>query len=142
MSASPFNRPTSSGTRAIDLLKAESALNVPVRHVMRFPSGAELPIYVTPITLAQRKMAAKNAGGEDDQLAMNLQLLVLKAKDENGVPLFNVGQLAELRNEVDAGMVAELISKIYAGRQADDVEVDVPSVAPKPSSKDSATTTS
>jgi hypothetical protein len=141
MTASPFNRP-SNGTRAIDLLKAESALNVPVRHVMRFPSGAELPIYVTPITLAQRKMAAKNAGGEDDQLALNLQLLVMKAKDENGQPLFTVGQLPELRNEVDAGLVAELIGKIYAGRQADDVEDVVEAPSPKSSSKASATTTS
>lgn len=141
MTASPFNRP-SNGTRAIDLLKAESALNVPVRHVMRFPSGAELPIYVTPITLAQRKMAAKSAGGEDDQLALNLQLLVMKAKDENGQPLFTAGELPELRNEVDASLVAELIGQIYAGRQADDEEVEVPAVAPKPSSKASATTTS
>jgi hypothetical protein len=139
MSVSPFR---SNGTRAIDLLKAESNINVPVRHVMKFPSGAELPIYVTPITLAQRKMASKNAGGEDDQLALNLQLLVMKAKDENGVPLFNAGDLPELRIAVDAGMVAELISKIYAGRQKDDEEVEVPELSPKPSAKASEKTTS
>jgi hypothetical protein len=139
MSASPFR---SNGTRAIDLLKAESNINVPVRHVMKFPSGAELPIYVTPITLAQRKMASKNAGGEDDQLALNLQLLVMKAKDENGAPLFNAGELSELRNAVDAGMVAELISKIYAGRESDDEEVEVPEVAPKSSSRASEKITS
>jgi hypothetical protein len=139
MSASPFR---SNGTRAIDLLKAESSINVPVRHVMKFPSGAELPIYVTPITLAQRKMASKNAGSEDDQLALNLQLLVMKAKDENGAPLFNAGDLPELRNAVDAGMVAELISKIYAGRESDDEEVEVPEVAPKSSSLASEKTTS
>jgi hypothetical protein len=139
MSQSPFS---SNGTRAIDLLKAESNMNVAVRHVMRFPSGAELPIFVTPITLAQRKAAAKSAGSEDDQLALNLQLLILKAKDENGVPLFNVGDLADLRNAVDASMVADLIGRIYAGRQSDDDEVDVPAVAPKPSSKASEKTTS
>jgi hypothetical protein len=140
MSASPFR---SNGTRAIDLLKAESNINVPVRHVMKFPSGAELPIYVTPITLAQRKMASKNAGSEDDQLALNLQLLVMKAKDENGQPLFNAGDLPELRNAVDAGMVAELIGKIYAGRESDDEEVEVPEVAsPKSSSRASEKTTS
>lgn len=140
MTASPFRN---NGTRAIDLLKAESNINVPVRHVMKFPSGAELAIFVSPITLAQRKMASKSAGSEDDQLALNLQLLVMKAKDENGAPLFNVGDLPELRNSVDAGMVAELIGKIYEGKGSDDEEVEVPEVAsPKPSSRHSEKTVS
>jgi hypothetical protein len=135
MTASPFR---SNGTRAIDLLKAESALNVPVRHVMKFPSGAELQIFTSPITLAQRKMAAKNAGDPEDQLAINLQLLVLKAKDENGQPLFTAGDLPELRNQVDAGMVAELIGKIYEGKPTDDEEVEAP--GPKHSSRRSEKT--
>jgi hypothetical protein len=140
MSQSPFQ---SNGARAIDLLKAESAINVPVRHVMRFPSGKELPIYVTPITLAQRKVAAKNAGSEDDQLSINLQLLVAKAKDENGQPLFSIGDLPDLRNQCDAGLVAELIGQIYAGRQTGEDEdgIEVPDFAPKPSRQHSAKTT-
>jgi hypothetical protein len=132
MTASPFGN----GKRAIDLLKAESNMSEPVRHVMKFPSGAELPIFTTPVTLAQRKMAARNAGDPDDQLAINLQLLVLKAKDENGQPLFTAGELPELRNAVDAGLVAELIGKIYEGKPTDDEEEDVAS--PKPSSRHSA----
>jgi hypothetical protein len=139
MSQSPFQ---SNGARAIDLLKAESAINVPVRHVMRFPSGKELPIFVTPITLAQRKAAAKNAGSEDDQLSINLQLLVAKAKDENGQPLFSIADLPDLRNQVDAGLVAELIGQIYAGREtAEDEEgVAVPDFPPVRSPKASAKT--
>lgn len=127
--------------RAIDILKAESAINVPVRHVMRFPSGRELPIFTTPITLSQRKAAAKNAGDPDDQLSINLQLLVAKAKDENGEPLFTVGDLPELRNQCDAGLVAELIGQIYAGRQVDEEDpTQVPDFAPKPSLRTSAKT--
>jgi hypothetical protein len=137
MSQSPFQ---SNGARAIDLLKAESAINVPVRHVMRFPSGKELPIFVTPITLAQRKAAAKNAGSEDDQLSINLQLLVAKAKDENGQPLFSIADLPDLRNQCDAGLVAELIGQIYAGRETGEDEDDTkaPDFAPKLSSRASA----
>lgn len=129
--------------RAIDILKAESAINVPVRHVMRFPSGRELPIFTTPITLSQRKAAAKNAGDPDDQLSINLQLLVAKAKDENGEPLFTVGDLPELRNQCDAGLVAELIGQIYAGRETgeEDGEVTAPDFPPAHLSKSSAKTT-
>lgn len=137
MSQSPFQ---SNGQRAIDLLKAESAINVPVRHVMRFPSGKELPIFTTPITLAQRKAAAKNAGDPDDQLNINLQLLIIKAKDENGQPLFSIADLPDLRNQCDAGMVAELIGKIYEGRPTDEEDVSIPDMPPKSLSRHSAKT--
>lgn len=123
MTASPF---ASDGTRAIDILKAESRLDVPVRHVLKFPSGRELPLYVTPITLAQRKQAQRNAGGEEDQLALNLQLLVMKARDEDGRPLFSVADLPELRNAVDAQMVADLIGRVYSGRAEDEDLADLP----------------
>jgi hypothetical protein len=140
--SSPFS---SNGSRAIDLLKAESAISTASRRVLKFKSGKELEFFVTPITLAQRKMASKDAGGEDDQLAMNLQLLVMKAKDADGNPLFNAGDIPELKRHVSAGIVAELVGQMYQASEGESSETDdageVPDYAPKPSSRVSVKTT-
>ena len=140
---SPFS---SNGSRAIDLLKAESALSTPVRRVLKLKSGRELEMFVTPITLAQRKMAARSAGSEDDQLSINLQLLVMKAKDADGNPLFVAGDIPELKRHVSAGIVADLVGQIYEGSGGEPSEVEdemeAPDFAPKPSSPASVTTPS
>lgn len=131
----------SKGTRAIDLLKAESNISKPSRRVLKLPSGAELEFWITPITLAQRK-AAMQLAGTDEQLEINLRLLIAKAKDETGQPLFAPGDIAELRRQVSAGIVADLFSQLYSGEDStgdDDAEDEVP---PKPSPKPSAATTS
>ena len=56
---------------------------------------------MTPLTLAERSRAQKQARS-DDVTDFALQLLVSKAKDENGVPLFAVGEIADLRNVLPA----------------------------------------
>jgi hypothetical protein len=137
MTASPFS---SKGSRAIDLLKAESNISKPSKRVLKLPSGAELEFWITPITLAQRK-AAMQAAGSDEQLEINLQLLIAKAKDESGQPLFAPGEIAELRRQVTAGIVADLFSQLYSSEDQAGEDEEVP-VSPKPSQKPSAATTS
>ena len=56
-------------------------------------------MYVTPLTAAQRERAKKDARS-DDPGAFALQLLIKKAMDSNGRPLFNPGDVAILKNEV------------------------------------------
>jgi hypothetical protein len=107
--------------RAIDLLKAESNLQALKRHRITFPSGAVLDMYTTPVTLAERRQAAENAKS-DEQLEINLGLLLIKAKDANGQPLFAPGDLAMLRRAVSAEYVADLVNGLYSAAPLDDDE--------------------
>ena len=71
----------------------------PSRKEILLDSGEEVVMYVTPLTAAQRERAKKDARS-DDPGAFALQLLVKKAMDSNGRPLFNPGDIAILKNEV------------------------------------------
>lgn len=130
------------GTRALDILKAESAISTPRKRKLRFASGNELEFYVTPITVAQRREAVKAAGSEE-QVDVNLQLLVMKARDENGKPLFVPAEIVELRRVVSAGILADLINSMYSLEDTpeDDTE-PAPDFTPKPSPRPSDKTAS
>ncbi len=56
-------------------------------------------MYVTPLTMAERERAQRQAKS-DDANAFALQLLLAKAQDENGRKLFNAGEIDVLKNEV------------------------------------------
>jgi hypothetical protein len=125
---------------AIDILEAESRLGTLRKHTLRFPSGASLDVYTTPVTLAERRTAGENARS-DEQLEINLQLLILKAKDASGEPLFNAGHIARLRRTVTAELVAELVNAMYATPAPEDLENVPKAEVGKSSSRSSATST-
>ena len=91
---------------------------------------------MTPLTLAERAKAQKQARS-DDATEFALQLLVTKARDELNAPLFNQGDLAELRNALPASVVELLMLEIIAEeeREEEDEELD-----PKPSQRSSRKT--
>jgi hypothetical protein len=84
--------------RALDRLKKAAHL-VPIKKVVTLSDGSELEFYCTPLTMAEREKAQKDAGS-DEAIAFALQLLIQKAKDDAGQPLFRPGEIAELKNEV------------------------------------------
>ncbi|NCW67615.1 MAG: hypothetical protein EBV86_03450 [Marivivens sp.] len=84
--------------RALDRLKKAANLT-PSKKTAKLSDGTEFEFYCTPLTMAERERAQKTAGS-DDATAFALQLLIQKAKDENGEPLFRAGEIAELKNEV------------------------------------------
>ena len=51
-----------------------------------------------------------------------LQLLVSKARDENNRQLFNVGELAELRNELPASVVEALLLQLIGDAEEEEEE--------------------
>lgn len=125
---------------AIEILEAESRINVLRKHVLRFPSGNTMDVYSTPVTLAERRIAAENASS-DEQLDINIQLMILKAKDSSGEPLFNQGHIARLRRTVTAELVAELVNAMYATPPLEDLDDLPPAAAGKSSSRSSGATT-
>jgi len=113
--------------RALDQLKAAVSMK-PQRKSIELPNGAEFEYWMTPLTLAERARAQKQAKS-DDATEFALQLLVSKAKDENGQPMFAPGEVAELRNALPASVVEALMLQLLADAPKDeeDEELDMKS---------------
>ena len=119
--------------RALDRLK-QSVNMASTRRAVELPDGTEFEFWMTPLTLAERGRAQKQAKS-DDATDFALQLLVAKAVDQNGQKMFAPGEVAELRNELPASVVEGLMLQLMAEPEEEE-EID-----PKPSSKNSARTT-
>jgi hypothetical protein len=85
-------------TRAIDRLRKAANLE-PSKREVQLSDGSVFEMYVTPLTMAERERAQKQAKS-DDATAFALQLLISKGKDENGNKLFSLGEIDILKNEV------------------------------------------
>ena len=117
---------------ALDRLK-KSVSMASTRRAVELPDGSEFEFFMTPLTLAERGRAQKQAKS-DDATDFALQLLVAKATDENGQKMFSAGEVAELRNELPASVVEALMLQLLAEPEEEE-EID-----PKPSSRNSAKT--
>ena len=113
---------------ALDRLKSAVSMK-PQRKAVELPDGSEFELYATPVTLAERARAQKQAGS-DDAVSFALQLLVAKATDENGQKLFNAGDLAELRNTLPAAVVEALMLTLLQDDQPEEPEQDMKSTEP------------
>ena len=77
-------------------------------------------MYVTPLTMAERERAQKQARSNDAN-AFALQLLLSKAQDENGRKLFNAGEIDVLKNEVkDSDLQSLMLAVINSDEEAPD----------------------
>jgi hypothetical protein len=110
---------------ALERLKKSVSMK-PQRKAVELPDGSEFEFWMTPLTLAERSRAQKQAKS-DDATDFALLLLVAKATDENGGRLFNAGDVAELRNEYPANVVEALMLQLLADDQGEDENLD-----PKP----------
>ena len=84
--------------RAIDRLKKAANLD-PIKKEIELSDGTIFEMWVTPLTMAEREKAQRKAKS-DDATAFALQLLLTKAKDDSGRPLFLAGEIDVLKNEV------------------------------------------
>ena len=122
---------------SIGLERLQKAISMkPQRKAVVLPNGTEFEYWMTPLTLAERSRAQKQAKS-DDMSDAALQLLVAKAMDENGGRLFNAGDLAELRNALPVNVVEELMLQMLVDGQGEDEDLD-----PKPSQPTSKRTAS
>lgn len=84
--------------RAIDRLRKAANLE-PIKKTVDLSDGTTFELWVTPLTMAERERAQKQAKS-DDANAFALQLLITKALDESGTKLFSAGEIDVLKNEV------------------------------------------
>ena len=87
-----------SNLSALDRLRKAANLE-PVKKEVTLSDGSVFEMYVTPLTMAERERAQKQARS-DDANAFALQLLIAKAQDVDGRELFNAGEIDVLKNEV------------------------------------------
>jgi len=107
---------------ALDRLK-KSVSMASTRRAVDLPDGSEFEFFMTPLTLAERGRAQKQAKS-DDATDFALQLLVAKATDENGQKMFSAGEVAELRNELPASVVEALMLQLLQEPEVEEADVD------------------
>lgn len=111
--------------RAIDRLKKAANLKAS-KKLVELNNGDEFEFYSTPLTMAQRERANRDAKSDDiNQFA--LQLLLSKATDESGGRLFSPGDLASLKNEVRDDDLQKLMLAVIQEQDGEEAELDLKS---------------
>ena len=106
---------------ALDKLKKAANLT-PIKKEVTLSNGEDFDFWCTPLTMAERERAQKIIKDKEDMNAFALTLFVQKATDENGQRLFQIGQMAELKNDVrDSDLQLLMLAVIQD--IADDAEV-------------------
>ena len=82
--------------------------------------GDEFNFWMTPLTLAEQQAAQKQARS-DDANDFALQLLVKKAQDENGQPLFRADAVSMLRNAAEKAEVEKLLLALIRDEEEEDM---------------------
>ena len=101
---------------ALDRLRKAANLE-PRKREVTLSDGSVFEMYVTPLTMAERERAQKQARS-DDANAFALQLLMNKALDVNGTKLFNVGEIDVLKNEVkDSDLQSLMLAVINSDQE-------------------------
>ena len=102
-------------TRAVDLLRNKFGVSQLYKHDVIKNDEVILSVYWNPLTIAEREAIQKKSSSED----MNdyaLQMMIEKAKDKDGARLFQDGDKASLRREIEASILEEIqLAMINAG---------------------------
>jgi|TARA_Y100000356_G_scaffold99487_1_gene84860 hypothetical protein len=102
-------------TRAIELLKNSFGVSQLYRHDVIKDDKIIFSVYWHPLTIAEREAIQKKSIN-DDNSDFALMLMIEKALDNNGNRLFQDGDKASLRREVEANVLQEIqLAMVNAG---------------------------
>ncbi len=116
-------------TRAVDLLKNKFGVSQLYKHDVIKDDEIIFSVYWNPLTIAEREAIQKKSSSED----MNdyaLQMMIEKAKDKDGARLFQDGDKASLRREIEASILEEIqLAMINAGadKEVEEAKADLKS---------------
>ena len=116
-------------TRAVDLLKNSFGVSQLYKHDVKQNDEIILTIYWHPLTIAEREAIQKKTG-TDDTNEYALQMMIEKALDQDGSKLFQDGDKASLRREIEASVLEEIqLAMISAGadREVKEAKADLKS---------------
>ena len=111
---------TATSIRAIDRLR-KAANFEPIRQSVTLANGEEFEFYVKPLTAAEREKAQKNSKFANE---FGVQVLVLKAEDAEGQPLFAVGEAAILKQEIEDEVLQKMILCVLRPNGTEEEEAD------------------
>jgi len=102
-------------TRAVDLLRNKFGVSQLYKHDVVKDGVVELSVYWHPLTIAEREAIQKKVG-TDETSDYALQMMIEKALDKEGSKLFQDGDKASLRREIEASILEEIqIAMIQTG---------------------------
>ena len=102
-------------TRAVDLLRNKFGVSQLYKHDVVKEGAVELTVYWHPLTIAEREAISKKTG-TDDTNDYALQMMIEKALDKDGVRLFQDGDKASLRREIQSSVLEEIqLAMVNAG---------------------------
>ena len=116
-------------TRAVDLLKNKFGISQLYRHDVKKQDEVIFSVYWHPLTIAERESIIKKSGTEDNN-DYALQMMIEKALDKDGVKLFQDGDKASLRREVEASILQDIqLAMINAGadKEVEEAKADLKS---------------
>ena len=118
---------------AVDMSLTKRSVRIP-------GSGGTWSYWMTPLTIDQRKAAERAAGPKANEQDTGLQILIAKAMNKDGTPMFTVADLPELKRDLPAAMLTDAMVQIINGEGGEDEDDEA--VDPKSSSASSPKTKS
>ena len=94
-------------TKAVDLLKNRFGVSQLYKYDIKQDDEIILTVYWHPLTIAEREAIQKKSNF-DDVNDYALQMMIEKALDQDGSKLFQDGDKASLRREVEASILQEI----------------------------------
>ena len=101
-------------TRAVDLLKNKFGVSQLYKHDIKQDDEIILTVYWHPLTIAEREAIQKKSSDDVNDYA--LQMMIEKALDKDGNRIFQDGDKASLRREVEVSVLEQIqLAMINAG---------------------------
>ena len=101
-------------TRAVDLLRNKFGVSQLYKHDVKQNDEIILSIYWHPLTIAEREAIQKKSSDDVNDYA--LQMMIEKALDVDGKRIFQDGDKASLRREIEVTILEEIqLAMINAG---------------------------
>ena len=100
---------------AIELLRNKFGVSQKYKYEVKDGEETVLEIYWHPLTIAEREsILAKSKGDDGNEFALNL--MIEKALDKDGARLFQDGDKASLRREIEASILEQIqLAMVNAG---------------------------
>ena len=101
-------------TRAVDLLRNKFGVSQLYKHDIKQDDEIILTVYWHPLTIAEREAIQKKSSDDVNDYA--LQMMIEKALDVDGKRIFQDGDKASLRREIEVSVLEEIqLAMINAG---------------------------
>jgi len=118
---------------ASPLERLKSATDMSLKRIdVELPDATTFSFFSTPLTIGQRQKANREAKtGDANELA--LRLLIDKARNEDGTPMFASGNYAELKNSVAEKVLEPILLAMLGASLGEDEEDEEVVANPKQS---------